>query len=81
MQPRAGSPRASSARGPRPVLLAFGSATPHCLGKILARAELPIAWPRLFERVPGLRLAVPEEELSFRNDSSVYGLRSLPVTW
>ncbi|MDX2938464.1 cytochrome P450 [Streptomyces ipomoeae] len=73
--------RLDLARDPRPRHLAFGFGTHQCLGKNLARAELRIAWPRLFERIPGLRLAVQEEELVFRNDSSVYGLRSLPVTW
>ncbi|MFJ2812819.1 cytochrome P450 [Streptomyces sp. NPDC091279] len=68
-------------RETRPRHLAFGLGTHQCLGKNLARAELRIAWPRLFTRIPGLRLAVPAPELTFRNDSSVYGLKSLPVTW
>ncbi|MGW0711422.1 hypothetical protein ACWD4G_36625 [Streptomyces sp. NPDC002643] len=46
-----------------------------------ARAELQIALPTLLRRLPELRLAVPAEELSFRNDMSVYGLYALPVTW
>ncbi|QFU89611.1 Pentalenic acid synthase [Amycolatopsis sp. YIM 10] len=37
--------------------------------------------PRLFQRLPGLRLAVPEEELRFRDTHIVYGLYELPVTW
>ncbi|EKX66882.1 cytochrome P450 [Streptomyces ipomoeae] len=61
--------------------LAFGFGAHQCLGQNLARAELRIAWPRLFERIPDLRLAVPEGELVFKNNSTVYGLKSLPVTW
>ncbi|MEU6573450.1 cytochrome P450 [Streptomyces sp. NPDC046805] len=68
------------ARGARNHL-AFGFGVHQCLGQNLARVEMQIAWPRLFERIPGLRLAVPEQELPFKLDSVVHGLKSLPVTW
>ncbi|MFJ8623966.1 cytochrome P450 [Kitasatospora sp. NPDC093550] len=61
--------------------LAFGFGVHQCLGQPLARAELQIALATLFRRLPGLRLAVPREELAFRTDSFIYGMRSLPVTW
>ncbi|MFB6894058.1 cytochrome P450 [Kitasatospora sp. NPDC056327] len=61
--------------------LAFGFGVHQCLGQPLARAELQIALGTLFRRLPGLRLAVPEEELSFRTEALIYGLGSLPVTW
>ncbi|MGP4045644.1 cytochrome P450 [Streptomyces sp. 2A115] len=61
--------------------MAFGFGTHQCLGQNLARVELQIAWPRLFERVPRLRLAVAPEELPFKTNAIVYGLKSLPVTW
>lgn len=35
----------------------------------------------VLRRLPGLRLAVPEEQLVFQRDTIVYGLRELPVTW
>ena len=35
----------------------------------------------LISRLPGLRLAVPVEELAFKYDGVIYGLHSLPVTW
>ncbi|MFF7453208.1 cytochrome P450 [Kitasatospora sp. NPDC008115] len=61
--------------------LAFGFGVHQCLGQPLARAELQIALATLFRRLPGLRLAVPEEELDFRSETLIYGLRSLPVAW
>jgi cytochrome P450 len=61
--------------------LAFGFGPHQCLGQNLARLELQIVIDTLFRRIPTLRLAVPEEELSFKEDSSVYGMHELPVTW
>lgn len=61
--------------------VAFGFGSHQCLGQNLARVEMQVAWPRLFERIPDLRLAVPEDELPFKKNSIVYGLKSLPVTW
>ncbi|GAA3008571.1 cytochrome P450 [Streptomyces lactacystinicus] len=61
--------------------LAFGFGVHQCLGQPLARAELQIALATLFRRLPGLRLTVPRDELAFRPDSFIYGMRSLPVTW
>lgn len=64
-----------------PSHLAFGHGIHHCIGAPLARLELKIAFPALLRRFPGLRLAVPEEEIAYRPLSIVYGLTSLPVTW
>lgn len=61
--------------------LAFGYGTHQCLGQALARAELEIALPMLLRRLPDLRLAVPMEQLAFRNDMSTYGVHELPVAW
>ncbi|MFC4012935.1 cytochrome P450 [Nonomuraea purpurea] len=61
--------------------LAFGYGVHQCLGQTLARAELQIALPTLLRRLPDLRLAVPIEDVRFRNDMSIYGVHSLPVTW
>jgi cytochrome P450 len=47
----------------------------------LARLELKIALPALLRRFPELRLAVPEADLRFRVNSSVYALRALLITW
>lgn len=61
--------------------LAFGHGIHRCIGAELARMELRIALPRLFQRFPDLALAKPQEELSFRQLSFVYGVDELPVTF
>ncbi len=61
--------------------MAFGHGVHQCLGQTLARAELEIALPTLLRRLPGLRLAVPIEEIRFRGDMGIYGVHELPVTW
>ncbi|MFC5949352.1 cytochrome P450 [Pseudonocardia lutea] len=58
---------------------AFGHGIHRCIGAELARMELRAAYPALFRRFPDLRLAVPVEELEFRDASIVYGLEKLPV--
>lgn len=61
--------------------LAFGHGIHRCIGAELARMELRIALPRLLRRFPELALAKPQEELSFRQLSFVYGVDELPVTF
>ncbi|WP_037909005.1 cytochrome P450 [Actinacidiphila yeochonensis] len=61
--------------------LAFGFGVHQCLGQPLARLELRVALPAVLDRLPGLRLAVPFEDLRFRHEMAVYGLHELPVAW
>jgi cytochrome P450 len=61
--------------------LAFGYGVHQCVGQNLARTELQIALTTLARRLPGLRLAVPEEDLVFMNDQAIWRLKELPVTW
>jgi cytochrome P450 len=61
--------------------LSFGHGVHQCLGQQLARAEMRIAFPALFDRFPTLRLAVPPEEIPLRDDMSIYGVHALPVAW
>jgi cytochrome P450 len=61
--------------------LAFGWGPHQCVGHLLARVQLEVAWLTLLRRLPGLALAVPLEEIPFRFDMFVYGVRSLPVRW
>lgn len=61
--------------------VAFGFGIHQCLGQNLARAELEIALPALFSRLPDLRLAVPAEEIPCKPGDTVQGLIELPVTW
>ncbi|KOG87674.1 cytochrome P450 [Streptomyces varsoviensis] len=60
----------------------FGHGIHFCVGAPLARLELRIAFARLLERFPGLRPAVPREELRFRSQSRpIYGIEKLPIAW
>lgn len=61
--------------------IAFGHGVHHCLGAPLARLELQIAVGTLVRRLPGLRLAVPADEVPWRADRLVRGVRALPVKW
>ncbi|MGW3990466.1 cytochrome P450 [Streptomyces sp. NPDC004830] len=61
--------------------VAFGFGIHQCLGQNLARAELEIALRSLFERLPGLRLAAPPEEIPFKPGDTIQGMLELPVTW
>ncbi|MFI1586020.1 cytochrome P450 [Embleya sp. NPDC020630] len=61
--------------------LAFGYGIHQCLGQNLARLELEIVLGTLLERIPDLRLAVPLAELPFKNDTIMYGIHEVPVTW
>jgi cytochrome P450 len=61
--------------------VAFGYGVHQCIGINLARAELQIALSTLVHRLPGLQLAVPPEQLEFKSDHAIYGIRELPVTW
>ncbi|GLZ39709.1 cytochrome P450 [Actinokineospora sp. NBRC 105648] len=66
------------ARGPH---LSFGHGIHQCLGQQLARVELAVGFTELLRRLPGLRLAVPQDEVPLREDMAIYGVHSLPVTW
>lgn len=59
--------------------LAFGHGVHRCLGAPLARMEAGIALRKLFTRFPGLRLAVPSDELQWRRTRLMRGLEALPV--
>ena len=62
-------------------LLAFGRGNHFCLGAPLARLEAEIALGTLLSRLPGLRLAVPEQELRWRPVPLFRSLVALPVAW
>ena len=61
--------------------VAFGFGVHQCLGQPLARLELQIALEAVLRRLPGLRLAVPFEQVPFRHDMSIYGVHALQVAW
>ncbi|MEV4105168.1 cytochrome P450 [Nonomuraea sp. NPDC049649] len=61
--------------------LAFGHGVHQCLGQQLARSEMRVGFASLLRRLPGLRLAVPADEVPLRTDMAIYGVHRLPVTW
>lgn len=61
--------------------LAFGYGEHLCIGQHLARLELQIALTSIARRLPGLKLAVPVEELNFKQNQAVYCVEELPLTW
>ncbi|MEU3526271.1 cytochrome P450 [Streptomyces sp. NPDC038707] len=67
-------------RSPNPHA-AFGFGPHYCPGGILARMEEELLTDALLDRVPGLRLAVPPEQVPFRKGALIRGPEALPVTW
>ncbi|WP_340374248.1 cytochrome P450 [Streptomyces sp. SS7] len=61
--------------------VAFGFGIHQCLGQNLARAELEIALGTLLARLPGLRLAIPAEDVRWKPGDTIQGMLELPVTW
>jgi cytochrome P450 len=76
----AGADRFDLGRGAQQHV-AFGFGVHQCLGQPLARTELRIALTALAQRLPGLRLTVPADEVPVRDDSIIYGVWRLPVAW
>ncbi|MEV6832989.1 cytochrome P450 [Streptomyces sp. NPDC051133] len=68
------------ARDPNPHL-AFGHGPHHCTGAVAARLQLELLVGTLLDRLPGLRLAVPPEQVRWRHRTMIRGPRTLPVTW
>ncbi|MFI8100961.1 cytochrome P450 [Streptomyces sp. NPDC086023] len=67
-------------RTPNPHV-AFGYGPHFCPGAMLARLEQELIVSALLERFPGLRLAVPEDELRWRPGALIRGPEALPVAW
>ncbi|EGJ74217.1 PlaO5 [Streptomyces sp. Tu6071] len=61
--------------------LTFGHGMHRCVGAQLAQIELEAAFAALFPAIPGLRLAVPADEITYTQSTLIRGLRSLPVLW
>ncbi|MFI1539312.1 cytochrome P450 [Streptomyces anandii] len=61
--------------------MTFGWGGHRCIAVPLAMAELEVAVGRLLERFPGLRLAVPPEEVRWDTKTIRRFPLELPVTW
>jgi biflaviolin synthase len=68
------------ARRPNPHV-SFGSGPHHCPGGPLARLETELLVGAVLDRVPGLVLAVPPEDVPFKKGALIRGPEALPVTW
>ncbi|MGI5348905.1 cytochrome P450 [Streptomyces sp. CA-250714] len=64
-----------------PPHLAFGHGPHHCVAPLLARMEAEVLLSTLLNRLPGLRLAVPREEVSWQQQVLIRGPVGLPVSW
>lgn len=60
---------------------AFGHGAHRCLGAQLAKLELQIALESLLRRFPGLRLAVPADEVPWRGVTLQRAPKELLVAW
>src|SRR5690606_9053617 len=61
--------------------IAFGYGVHHCLGAPVARLELQVVLGTLVRRLPGLRLAVPADEVQWPTERLVRGATGLSVPW
>ncbi|MFM9368698.1 cytochrome P450 [Streptomyces sp. Da 82-17] len=61
--------------------LTFGHGLHHCLGAQLGRIELQVALEEMLDRFPGLRLAVPVDELVWVRGMAFKRPETLPVAW
>ncbi|MFD7588763.1 cytochrome P450 [Kitasatospora sp. NPDC059811] len=59
----------------------FGHGIHHCLGAALARMELRVVLDSLVRRLPGLHLAVPADQVTWRTERLIRGADALPVAW
>jgi cytochrome P450 len=61
--------------------IAFGTGIHSCLGATLARLEGQVAFATLLSRMPDLALAIPRDEVRWRDATFLRGLTRLPVTF
>ena len=67
-------------RSPNPHV-SFGFGPHFCPGNMLARLESELLVDALLDRLPGLRLAVPADQVPFKKGALIRGPEALPVTW
>ncbi|SBT44407.1 cytochrome P450 [Micromonospora narathiwatensis] len=72
--------RMDFARDPNPHL-SFGYGPHHCIGAHLGALEVRTAIALLLRELPGLRLAVPADQVSWKAGHAILGPPALPVTW
>ena len=75
-----GDPETLDVARPGVKAISFGGGIHHCLGAQLARIEGEIAFSRLLERLPGLRL-VDTKDVTYKPTITLRGPVSLPAVW
>ncbi|MFF4749972.1 cytochrome P450 [Streptomyces sp. NPDC002514] len=68
-------------RAPEAAHLTFGHGAHFCVGARLGRLELQVALETLLTRLPALKLATPDGEVRWREETMLKGLHALPVDW
>jgi nitric oxide reductase len=61
--------------------MGYGWGQHRCVAEPLARGELEVVFATLFQRLPGLKLAVPFEEIKWSPLRKDVGILELPVVW
>jgi cytochrome P450 len=61
--------------------LAFGHGPHFCPGAQLARMELQVSLEMILSRLPGLRLAVPDGDLTWQEGTVMRSVTALPLCW
>jgi len=59
--------------------LAFGSGAHHCVGAMLARAEMQLAFKILFERIKDIGLSRPLSDIPHKSSLYIHQLKELPI--
>ncbi|WP_199547165.1 cytochrome P450 [Streptomyces sp. N35] len=67
-------------RSPNPHI-SFGFGTHYCTGGLLARLQIDLLMNAVLDRLPGLHLAVAQEEVTWRRNALIRGPEALPVAW
>jgi cytochrome P450 len=67
-------------RRPNPHIT-FGHGPHFCPGSHLARMELQVTLETIVSRLPGLRIAVPDSELSWQQGTMMRSVTALPLCW
>ncbi len=75
-----GDPETLDVGRPGVRAISFGGGIHFCLGAQLARIEGEVAFRKLIERLPGLRLADPDH-VEWKPTITLRGLRALPAVW
>jgi cytochrome P450 len=75
-----GDPDALEVARPGVRAISFGGGIHFCIGAQLARIEGEIAFRRLLERLPGMRLT-DAENADWKPTITLRGLRTLPAAW